>query len=398
MDRRGFLKLSSLFLTVAIIGPEIQSAITIVSNFLNPVYVYKVRSRIGFWVVFKSDTQDLKNRVDTIDKLNDFLCYANSLELVKVIEECDYLKFSEELREKLNSDPSVIRQVEENIKFKYNNKKSSDLQKKILSIGLFDWWEDTFTSEEKEIIIQRQNDWGFLESSGKSYSLSVTADLDNGSKINALSKLSSNSRPTNREFYNNHSLVYKTSEINQFLCKFASAFNTLKDSKIQEKVLNKWEGVYLDLPESFKDEDQWVLYDLCIEHYYKRRTEGNEFYEKSKYYCKKQILLCDIIISSLIAEKNSRIEEDLKFIEDQKMGVYGNYRLTDDEISKLIYETPSIGTCRGITQLSIIYEREGEYNKSLELCKLAKSQMWYGDWDSKISRIDKKIKSKNLII
>ena len=382
MNRRGFLKLSSLFLAGAIIGPDLRSAITAVSNFLNPVYVYKVRSRIGFWVVFKSDTQDLNDGIDTIEKLNDFLCYENSLELVKVIEEPEYLKFSEELRGKLNSDPSVIRQVKKNIKFEGNDKKSFDLQKKIISLGLFDWWEDSFTNEEKEIIIQRQKDWGFLDIFKGSYSVTVTADLDNGSSINVLSKLLSKNEPNlKKEFYNNHSLTYKTSEINQFLCQFASAFNTLKDSIIQEKVLNKWEDLYLELPESFKVEDQWTLYDLCIEHYYKRRIQDNELYEKSKYYCKKQIELCDTIVSCLIVEKKARHEETLKFIEDQKIGVYGKYRLTEDEIARLIYDVPFIGTCRGVTQLSVIYEKEGEYNKALELCKLGKSQMWYGNWD-----------------
>lgn len=48
---------------------------------------------------------------------------------------------------------------------------------------------------------------------------------------------------------------------------------------------------------------------------------------------------------------------------------------------------------RGYTQMAIILEKQKHYKEAYELCKKAKSEEWNGDWDKRIERLNKKIKS-----
>ncbi len=47
---------------------------------------------------------------------------------------------------------------------------------------------------------------------------------------------------------------------------------------------------------------------------------------------------------------------------------------------------------KGYKQLAIIWEKQKNYEKVIELCKQAKYQGWAGDWDKRIERCNKKIK------
>jgi len=45
----------------------------------------------------------------------------------------------------------------------------------------------------------------------------------------------------------------------------------------------------------------------------------------------------------------------------------------------------------GFKQLCIIREKDKEYKEAITLCKQAKREGWYGDWDKRIERCQKKI-------
>ena len=54
----------------------------------------------------------------------------------------------------------------------------------------------------------------------------------------------------------------------------------------------------------------------------------------------------------------------------------------------LLNVTP-LGTHTGFTQLAIIYKKQKDWEKVIELCKQAKADDWGGDWDKRIEEAQK---------
>jgi hypothetical protein len=50
---------------------------------------------------------------------------------------------------------------------------------------------------------------------------------------------------------------------------------------------------------------------------------------------------------------------------------------------------------KGYEQLSIIREKQGQYQEVVDICQKAKDQGWSGSWDKRIEKARKKISSKN---
>lgn len=44
----------------------------------------------------------------------------------------------------------------------------------------------------------------------------------------------------------------------------------------------------------------------------------------------------------------------------------------------------------GYKQLTIIHDKQGDYDAAITLCKRARAQGWNGDWDTRIARLEKK--------
>jgi hypothetical protein len=118
MERREFLKLSSLFSIGAIIGSNALKAMESISSLVSPSYIYKVRHRIGFWIAFSMDTPDLKSKMDFAEKMDSNLFYKDSLELVEVCEESLCEDKIESIESSLNDKKEVRDRVEDNIKIK----------------------------------------------------------------------------------------------------------------------------------------------------------------------------------------------------------------------------------------------------------------------------------------
>lgn len=55
------------------------------------------------------------------------------------------------------------------------------------------------------------------------------------------------------------------------------------------------------------------------------------------------------------------------------------------------YPEQGLPSHRGYEQLAIIYDKQGKINQSIILCKKAKEQGWFGDWDKRIARYEKKL-------
>lgn len=85
-----------------------------------------------------------------------------------------------------------------------------------------------------------------------------------------------------------------------------------------------------------------------------------------------------------------RIIENLKFCQEQ--GDMSGVEYWSKEIDKL-GEEPDIPVPghAGFKRLAIVYDKQGDTGKALEVSKMALSGGWYGDWEKRIARLQKKL-------
>ena len=143
-----------------------------------------------------------------------------------------------------------------------------------------------------------------------------------------------------------------------FLTGLQTWFTNLTDEVISEKILKKAETL---ISEETTILDIHFLYNCFIKHYYKKRNIGNEFYELAKVYCKKQIEISQEVKDAFITEPWFTV----------------------------------LPRHKGFEQLAIIFEKEEKYADAIKLCARGKEMCWNGDWDKKISNLDKKLARNN---
>jgi len=140
-----------------------------------------------------------------------------------------------------------------------------------------------------------------------------------------------------------------------FLTSLQTWFNTLVDEAISEKILTKAESLITkDTPIL----DIHFLFGAFIEHYYKKRNIEPKYYELAKCYCIKQIEISTKAREAFLSE----------------------------------YDTKSLPRHKGYEQLAIIYEKEKDYNRALQICMEGKAAGWNTDWSKKILNLENKMR------
>lgn len=99
-----------------------------------------------------------------------------------------------------------------------------------------------------------------------------------------------------------------------------------------------------------------------IEETYKNRNSDSKALQKTIDYCLVQIAISE-------DAKKSWIDECIE-----------------------LGSVPQLPVHRGYEKLCIIFEKQEQFEKAIELAKQAKKQGWNGDWDKRIERCEAKIK------
>jgi hypothetical protein len=372
MERREFLKLSSLFSIGAIIGSNALKAMESISSLVSPSYIYKVRHRIGFWIVFSTETKDLKNKIDFAEKMEDNLFYKDSLELVEVCEEDLSKDKIEIIKNSLNNTKEVQEKIKDNIKVKHftpENLSEGSLSKELDENFLYDWWVLTFTEREREIM-ERGYRPMFMSVGLK---INITGDGDNGEKIKIPLGLKKEpveekvSPADMREFLQDRE---------RFLVHLGSLYLSREYWDLEERILLKRSKIMEENREFFGDIDFHYLYQNFIRYYYKRREEGFYYVEKAKEYCNNQISISSRTLNEMY---------ETGFLENK--GEWASSYLEHV----------------GYTQLCIIEEKEKNYRKILSLIQKARTEGWNGGytdptWEKRESRTRKKLNKESSLI
>ena len=141
-----------------------------------------------------------------------------------------------------------------------------------------------------------------------------------------------------------------------FLCFSIGGYTSYDNFNIGKKFLEKAES----LIEEEKDIiNIHFVYHYGIEIYYSNRDKIEGALDSAIEYCKKQISISEEV-------KNAYLSKD-KFLPNH----------------------------RGFKQLAIIYEKQGELEKAIEVTKLALEQGWNEDSKRRLQRLEKKFSRNN---
>ncbi len=146
--------------------------------------------------------------------------------------------------------------------------------------------------------------------------------------------------------------VSVNTHVSIFLATLASWFSTKADLSIAIRMLDKAAELFNN---KIKITDKHFYFMNNLQLYYKDR-ENEQSLEKAIYYCTKQIELAPQAKAEFLKENNTRLPKHV-----------------------------------GYEQLAIIEEKRDNIEKALELSLQAKAEGWNNDWDSRISKLEKKL-------
>jgi len=200
----------------------------------------------------------------------------------------------------------------------------------IAYFNLEEWW-DSLSIEDRTLI----RNW-------YSGGLGTGSQGDRGSMVDDISSIASSSQS-------------------------ASGFlNSLSGWAINE---HKYEIAVSILKESLKNQSNYIdlhfTYNYLIDLGYKRREESPEWLENCIQYCKSDIDMFMQFKNAYISERKNDFIKSAKF--DEEIGDLAEAKewLKKAKDFKFDLGMPSF------QRLTIIYEKKGEYEKAIEICKLA---------------------------
>lgn len=202
--------------------------------------------------------------------------------------------------------------------------------------GLTNWWQQTFTEDERNFIIQTYQPIGISVSI-----LNHSSSAEMSGSENVSNRLTSGS------------IVSTSGTAVGLLSGLAGWFRAPETRSIAHRFLDK----AFELANGDVDVlDLHFLYQRAIETYYKDRSQP-EFMMKAVEACHAQIG---------IAGRAAH-----RFLEE-----HGNSRLPSH---------------KGYEQLAIIFEKEKRWSDAIALCEQAQSEGWNGAWGWRIERCAKKL-------
>lgn len=208
---------------------------------------------------------------------------------------------------------------------------------------LADWWFSTFTASEREYIEQVYQPLG-----GKPGERPLTQV-----KITSADKRS-----------------------NRVLWGLAGWFKKTDDRHIARRILAKAEKLAISESDVI---GLHFTYSQMVQVYYKDRATDSTAFDLAVESCEKQIAIAPKVIEAFRKEEQARDKLLRSMLKSASSS------------PKIPFVLPSHV---GFEQLVIILEKQGEYDRAIELCKLANQQGWDGDWDKRIDRCKKKLQKK----
>ena len=202
-------------------------------------------------------------------------------------------------------------------------------------LGYYDleeWWNSTFTDEEKEYIIKTYKPMG--------------ASI--GGEIKILGEVLIKG---DIEFTSQSKIF--------FLVLLSSWFSSSNSVGTGLKIIEKVERLTIENGNN-DPLDEHFAYGAMIEIYYKLRDSEKSYFEKAVDACKSQIRIS--------------LKSKEAFLKENK----------GSPLPRTI----------GFKQLAIIYEKSKEYDSAIETCKIALEQGWAGDWEKRIERCESRLKNK----
>lgn len=200
--------------------------------------------------------------------------------------------------------------------------------------GLEDWWNITFTNEEKEYIINTYKPIGD----------SLSGEI----KILGEVLIKGNIEFTSQ------SKIF-------FLVLLSSWFSSSNSVGIGLKIIEEVERLTIGNRNN-NPLDEHFAYGAMIKIYYKLRDSEKSYFEKAVNACKSQIRIS--------------LKSKEAFLKENK----------GSPLPRTI----------GFQQLAIIYEKLKEYDSAIETCKIALEQGWAGDWEKRIERYELRLKKQNI--
>lgn len=248
-------------------------------------------------------------------------------------------------------------------------------------IGLYNlekWWLNELTSEERKIIENQYNPIGLPEGS-----VSLTKGKLSGGNQSKLS----------------------------FLSGLATWLKKPETYSISKKII--------DFADNFVKETSNILdvhfyYQNRIEIFYRNRDNASNALNIAIKACEDQIRIAKEVAKAFCKESNEindpirnlekliQMDKDLiKQVPELKNSYEQKIRDKEDKLAKLREKLSNTNQNNksitlpqhiGYKQLSIIMDKQNEYNEVIKICLQAKEEGWSGDWDKRIEKAKKKLK------
>jgi hypothetical protein len=180
----------------------------------------------------------------------------------------------------------------------------------------------------------------------------------------------------------------KEDDPSNLLSSLAGWFKRESDRTIGYRIVDKAEELLATSPRILT---KHFTYQAKAQVYYRWRDIDSFALDRAEMACRDQIALAPMAAKEFLGEGPRPIIK-IDFLND-----------TPDEIENKVElirkgEATTEGAALGFLpghygykQLAIMLEKRGDYGAALALSKQAKAEGWYGDWDSRIVRLEKRL-------
>lgn len=163
-------------------------------------------------------------------------------------------------------------------------------------------------------------------------------------------------------------------DVTKILRLLTQWFHRNRDKDIWIKLSESWH--HFANPYTAPVDRHFALNDTMRAYY--RKRDVPEFLDKT-------IATCKFMISMEKTVAVAMFDTGLGRIQPENMHLFGD-RVVHTELGPQVLPGHP-----GFKQLTIIYEKQKEFQSALDVCVQARDAGWDGDWDKRIARLEKKL-------
>ncbi|AOL23976.1 hypothetical protein Ga0102493_112978 [Erythrobacter litoralis] len=172
------------------------------------------------------------------------------------------------------------------------------------------------------------------------------------------------------------------------LSSLAGWFKRESDRSIGYRIIDKAEELLATSPSILT---KHFTYQAKAQVYYRWRDVDSFALDRAEKACRDQIALAPMAAKEFLGEGPRPIIE-IDWLNDGEDEIERKVELIKkDEATASGDVLGFLPSHHGYRQLAIILEKRGDYRDALALSEQAKGQGWKGDWDSRITRLTKKL-------